>query len=65
MFKHLSIMTLIMALGIIFAPDLTLEYVSQVYTIIKQSLGLDNAAQQLQNNFMQTVEGGLNVIRNR
>jgi hypothetical protein len=54
-----------MALGIIFAPDLTLEYVSQVYTIIKQSLGLDNAAQQLQNNFMQTVEGGLNVIRNR
>lgn len=65
MFKHLSILTLIMALGIIFAPDLTMEYVSQVYTIIKQSLGLDNAAGQLQNNFMQTVEGGLNVIRNR
>ncbi|MBE6423077.1 hypothetical protein [Succinivibrio dextrinosolvens] len=62
MFRILSLATLIMALGIIFAPEATLNYVHTVISAVKEQTGLGNARQQLQNEFLNTLGEGKDMI---
>ncbi len=62
MFRILSILTTIMALGIIFAPDATLNYVQTVIAAVKNATGIGLAQDQLQNGFVNAVNEGKELL---
>lgn len=55
MFRILSMATLIFALGIIFAPDATLNYVNTVVNAVKQKTGLGEVENQLRSDILNSV----------
>lgn len=65
MFRILSMATLIFALGIIFAPDATLNYVNTVFNAVKQKTGIGEVQNQIENNFFNAVEAEGRELVNR
>lgn len=57
--------TLIFALGIIFAPEATMNYINTVYSAVKEKTGIGDLQNQMQNEFFNAVEAEGRELVNR
>ena len=63
MFRLLSLFTLVMAMGVEFAPEATLNYVS---TVVNQVLGnsdISSEINQLRQDILNAVETGKDLLK--
>ncbi len=63
MFRLLSILTFVMALGVVFAPEATLNYVA---TVVNQVLGnsdVSSEINQFRQDILNAVETGKDLLK--
>lgn len=62
MFRLLSLFTMVMAMGVVFAPEATLNYVA---TVVNQVLGnsdISSEINQLRQDILNAVEAGKDFL---
>ena len=59
MFRILSYFAMIMALGAIFCPGATIDYIHTVYEAVKEKTGFNDAKQELEKKLENEVDAAL------
>lgn len=59
MFKILSYFAMITALGAIFCPGATIDYIHTVYEAVKEKTGFNDAKQELENKLENEVDAAV------
>ena len=63
MFRLLSLFTLVMAMGVVFAPEATLNYVSTVVNQVLGNTDVSSEINQFRKDILNAVETGKDLLK--
>ena len=63
MFRLLSILTFVMAMGVVFAPEATLNYVATVVNQVLGNTDVSSEINQFRQDILNAVETGKDLLK--